>query len=65
MPDGCRDSGYEKFGVKFESDFPEYWVDESMESEFNVFSKNSEVDVDFDSLKKKLEDHPDYEEGEW
>ena len=65
MPDGCRDSGYEKFGVKFESDFPEYWVDESMESEFVVFSKNSEVDVDFDTLKKKLEDHPDYEEGEW
>lgn len=65
MKKGLRDSNFEKFGIKFESDFPEYWVDETMESVFGVYKKGTMDAPDYDELKKKLEDHPDYEKGEW
>lgn len=33
-----EDSDYERFGAKFEKDFPEYHLCEEMESVFSVFS---------------------------
>ena len=65
MEDGLNDSDYEKFGVRFEKDFPEYSVEEMMESVFDVFNVGTMDYADFEELKKKLEDNPDYQEGEW
>lgn len=65
MEKGLRDSGYEKFGVKFEKDFPDYRVEETMESVFEVCYKGTMKYVDYDELKKALEDHSDYVEGAW
>ena len=65
VDDGLNDSGYEKFGVRFEKDFPEYRVEEMMESVFEVCYKNTMKPVDYDELKDKLESNPDYVEGEW
>lgn len=65
MPDGLNDSDYEKFGVRFEKDFPEYQVEESMESVFGVFYKGTMEYVKEDELRKKIESNPDYEKGEW
>ena len=65
MEDVLNDSDYEKFGVRFEKDFPEYSVEEMMESVFDVFNVGTMDYADFEELKKKLEDNPDYQEGEW
>ena len=65
VDDGLNDSGYEKFGVRFEKDFPEYRVEEMMESVFEVCYKNTMKPVDYDELRDKLESNPDYVEGEW
>ena len=65
IPDGLEDSGYEKFGVRFEKDFPEYRVEESMESVFEVYNKGTYDAPDFDELNEKLDEHPDYVLGDW
>ena len=65
ISDGLEDSNYERFGLKFEKDFPEYRVSELMESVFEVCYVDTFDFVDFDELKKKLEDHPDYKLGDW
>lgn len=65
VPDYMEDHDYEKFGVKFESDFPEYRIDEEMEAVFEVFDDNTFNEADKDVLIKKLKNHPDYEEGNW
>ena len=65
IPNGLEDSDYEKFGVKFESDFPEYRVAELMESVFEVCDDNTFNYADETKLEEKLKNHPDYEEGQW
>ena len=65
MADGLRDSDFEKFGVKFEKDFPEYRIAELMESVFEVMYTDTWDFVDLDELREKLESNPDYELGEW
>lgn len=65
VPDYMEDHDYAKFGVKFESDFPEYRISEEMEAVFEVFDDNTFNEADKDVLIKKLENHPDYEEGNW
>lgn len=65
ISDGLRDSDFERFGVKFEKDFPEYSVGELMESVFEVYYKGTYDFVDIDELNEKLEAHPDYEMGDW
>lgn len=64
IPDGLEDSDYEKFAKKFEKDFPEYWLDEEMESIFTIVRKDGE-EIDLGMLDKELEDNPDYKPGEW
>lgn len=64
IPDGLEDSGYEKFAKKFEKDFPEYWLEEEMESVFDIIRRDGE-DIDIGVLDKELEDHSDYKLGEW
>ena len=64
-PDYLKDADFEQFGLKFEKDFPEYWVEELQESVFEVLDADTDDYADVDSLKKKLEDHPDYEKGSW
>ena len=65
IPNGLEDSDYEKFGVKFESDFPEYRVAEAAESVFEVCDDNTFNYADETKLEEKLKNHPDYEEGQW
>ena len=65
ISDGLEDSDYERFGLKFEKDFPEYWIEEEMESVFSVYLAGSDEQPDIDELRKKLNDHPDYELGDW
>lgn len=64
-PNSLEDYDYEKFGVKFESDFPEYRISELMESVFEVCDDNTSNDADETKLEEKLKNHPDYEEGQW
>lgn len=64
IPDGLEDSDYEKFAKKFEKDFPEYWLEEDMESVFEIVRKDGE-EIDLGMLDRELEDHPDYKPGEW
>lgn len=64
-PNSLEDYDYEKFGVKFESDFPEYRISELMESVFEVCDDNTYNDADETKLDEKLKNHPDYEEGQW
>ena len=63
--DALEDSDYEKFGVKFEKDFPDYRVEERMESVFEVYYAGTDDFVDIDELQKKLDGNSDYEEGDW
>jgi len=65
VPNSLEDYDYEKFGVKFESDFPEYRISELMESVFEVCDDNTSNDADETKLDEKLKNHPDYEEGQW
>ena len=65
ISEGMRDSGYEKFGMKFEKDFPEYRVEEIAESQFEVCYAGTFDYADIDDLRDKLEENPDYEYGEW
>ena len=64
-PDVLEDHDFEQFGLKFEKDFPEYWIEELSESIFEVFNKDTYNHADFDELAEKLEKHPDYELGDW
>ena len=65
MADGLRDSDFEKFGIKFEKDFPDYWVAELQESVFEVYYKGTTDYVDIDELQEALDANPDYEMGDW
>ena len=65
VDDELEDSDYEKFGVKFEKDFPDYRVEERMESVYEVYYAGTDDFVDIDELQKKLDDNPDYVEGDW
>ena len=65
MADGLRDSDFEKFGIKFEKDFPDYWVAELQESVFEVCYKGTTDYVDIDELQEALDANPDYEMGDW
>lgn len=65
IPDGLEDSDYAKFGVRFEKDFPEYRVEERMESIFEVYIKGTNDPVDFDELNDKLDENPEYVLGDW
>ena len=63
--DGILDHDYEPLGVRFEKDYPEYRVEESSESVFEVCFDGTTDSVDIDDLREKLESNPDYEIGEW
>jgi len=64
LPDVLEDSDYEKFAKKFEKDFPEYWLEEEIESVFSIVRKDGE-EIDLGMLDKNLKDHSDYKPGEW
>ena len=64
-PDSLRDEDFEQFGLKFEKDFPDYWVHRTAESVFEVTYAGKDEFADPDELNKKLEDNPDYELGNW
>ena len=64
-PDVLEDHDFEQFGLKFEKDFPEYWIEELSESIFEVFNKDTYNRADLDELVEKLESRPDYELGDW
>lgn len=60
-----EDSDYEKFGVKFERDFPEYRVCELAEGVFEVCDVNTWNYADPTILENKLKNHSDYQPGLW
>jgi len=65
ISDSLKDSDFEKFGLKFEKDFPEYRVEELQESVFEVCYKDTYDFVDISELQEKLDEHPDYDMGDW
>ena len=64
IPDSLEDSDYEKFAKKFEKDFPEFWLEESMESVFEIVRKDGK-EIDLGMLDKELKEHSDYKPGKW
>lgn len=65
ISDRLEDHNFVRFGLKFEKDFPEYRIEEIMESVFEICYKDTYDYVDLDELIEKLEAHPDYEMGDW
>lgn len=64
-PAALEDHDYEKFGLKFEKDFPDYWIEEEMESIFSVYIAGTTDQPDIDELREKISENPDYVLGEW
>ena len=65
QPHILRDHSYEKFFVKFMKDFPEYNIEELMESVYSVHNADTDEVADVVVLKDKLKNHPDYLPGHW
>ena len=60
-----QDHDYNRFALKFQQDFPEYELEEEMESVFTVYYGKSKKQPTTKELEEKLRNHPDYERGSW
>lgn len=59
------DSGYEAVAKRFEKDFPDYWVEEDLESIFSVMKRTDYSTPTAAELGKAIKGNPDYKPGDW